>query len=78
MATYKNIFPIYTVNTGAPQVEATEDDSFMGSSFKKALAYEYLKPAYQYLIMGALDIVQNFASAFDQTNEDGAYTLLEH
>lgn len=78
LATYGNIVPIYKVATGLQvQSENFNDENFMGTVFKKALIYEYMKPLYTQAIMGLLEIVNETAAAFKPNHEDGTYTILD-
>lgn len=77
---YGNIFPVYKASGPQPNVQSSnfEDESFVGTAFKKAFVYEYLKPVYQSVVMTVLDLIGSQASTFEQNNEDGAYTILDH
>jgi hypothetical protein len=64
LATYKNIFPVYKTAAAGPRVESENfnDETFMGTVFKKALIYEYVKPIYQKAVMTLMEILNDSAA----------------
>lgn len=73
-------FP-FTLDTRGPSHEVPHErwskEEFIGSLWKKSIVYEYVKPAFNQMMVGLIGMIKDMASAYPQDNEEGAYTIFE-
>lgn len=46
--------------------------------WNKQIIYEYLKPMYQKLVVNMLEMLGEHVETYEQDNQEGAYTILDH
>jgi len=58
-------------------VASENPEEHLKNLWRKTVAYEYIKPYYEKLILGILDLIAEYASSLEPNNEDGNYTILD-